>query len=194
MKKNSDVDKFLRGAKHWKDEMTELRAIILQTKLDEEFKWRLPCYTQGGSNIVIIQPFKACLGLMFFKGALLKDAKGVLVENGPNSHATRRLEFKSIQEVTKLAATIKSYIKEAIKAEESGQKVEIERRPAPLPVELKKAFTKNPKLKKAFSSLTPGRQRAYLLHFSSAKQSSTRQSRIEKWIPLILEGKGMNER
>lgn len=194
MKKNPAVDSFLKSAKQWPDEIAKLRSILLETKLEEEFKWRLPCYTYKGRNIVIIQPFKACLGLMFFKGALLKDTKNILVENGPNSQSSRRLELKSVQEITKLASTIKAYINEAIKAEESGQKVEFKKRPTPMPTELKKIFVKNPKLKEAFNSLTPGRQRAYLLHFSSAKQSLTRQSRIEKCIPDILKGKGLNDR
>lgn len=193
MKKNPSIDSFLKNAKNWKAEMAELRDVLLKTKLDEEFKWRLPCYTYEGKNIVIVQPFKAYLGLMFFKGALLKDSKKLLVRNGPNSDAPRRLEFKSVQEVKKLASVIKSYVNEAIKIESSGQKLEVKRTPTSLPTELKSLFTKQPKLKTAFNSLTPGRQRAYLLHFSSAKQSSTRQSRIEKCIPRILAGKGMHD-
>lgn len=132
--------------------------------------------------------------MMFFKGALLKDSKGVLVNNGPNSQAGRRFEFSSEKEITKLAPIIKAYIKEAIAIEESGKKVDFKKKPEPVPDELNKMFAKKPKLKKAFSSLTPGRQRAYILHFSSAKQSSTRQSRIEKHIPRILEGKGLSDR
>jgi len=124
---------------------------------------------------------------------LLEDTKDVLVDNGPNSQASRRFEFKSVQEITSLAPTIKSYIKEAIKAEKSGCKVEFKSRTTPIPAELKKAFAKLPKFKKAFSALTPGRQRGYLLHFSGAKQSSTRQARIEKYIPRILERKGIND-
>ena len=191
---NKDVDKFLKNLKQWREETKKLRAILLQTKLDEDFKWRLPCYTSNGANVVIIQPFKNYLGLMFFKGALLKDKKGLLVNNGPNSQAPRRFEFRSLQEVTKQAAAIKAYIKEAIAIEESGQKIKIQRKPEPLPAELKKIFTQKPALKKAFTSLTPGRQRAYILHFSSAKQSATRRARIEKCIPQILAGKGMNDR
>lgn len=174
--------------------MEKLRSILLSTKLEEEFKWRLPCYTSGGHNIVIIQPFKACLGLMFFKGSLLKDQKKLLADNGPNSQITRRFEFRSVQEVTKLSAAIKAYIKEAIALEESGQKVKTKRKPELLPEELKKAFSRMPKLKKAFEALTPGRRRGYLIHFSSAKQSSTRTSRIEKYTPAILAGKGMHDR
>ncbi len=191
---NTDVTKFINTSKQWQEEITKLRTVILQTKLEENFKWRLPCYSHKDSNIVIIQPFKACLGLMFFKGSLLKDKKKILINNGPNSQAAKRLEFKSVKEITQQASTIKEYIKEAISIEESGQKVEFKKKLDSIPEELKKMFVKKPKLKEAFNSLTPGRQRAYLLHFSGAKQSSTRQSRIEKCIPRILQGKGMNDR
>lgn len=191
---NPDVDKFLKKSKQWQEEMTTLRSIILKTKLEENLKWNLPCYGYEGSNVIIIQPFKACLGLMFFKGALLKDSKAVLVSNGPNSQAARRFEFGSVQDIVRLEPTIKAYIKEAIAIEKSGGKVEFKKSPQAMPEELKKMLAKNAQLKKAFAALTPGRQRAYLLHFSSAKQSSTRQSRIEKCIPRILEGKGMTDR
>lgn len=191
---NPDVDKFMRDSTQWKREMEKLRGILLQTKLEEYFKWRLPCYSHNGSNVVIIQPMKAFLGLMFFKGSLLKDPKRVLISNGPNSQAGRRFEFGSVQDVAKLSSTLKAYIKEAIAIEESGQRVKFKRSPGNAPEELKRIFARNPKLKKAFDSLTPGRQRAYLVHFSGAKQSSTRQSRIEKCIPGILAGKGLNDR
>lgn len=188
---NSKVDKFIKDAKVWQEEIAKLRSIILSTKLQEEFKWSLPCYTIDEANIVIIQPFKAYLGLMFFKGTLLKDAKKVLVNNGPNSQASRRFEFASIQDIAKKESLIKSYIKEAVLVEKSGKKVEFKKKPQEEPTELKQAFAKNPKLKKAFQSLTPGRQRAYILFFSSAKQSATKQSRIEKCAPRILAGKGL---
>ena len=184
---NADVTKFLKSSKRWQNEMTALRAILLQAKLEENFKWRLPCYSHNDSNIVIVQPFKNYLGLMFFKGSLLKDAKGLLANNGPNSQAARRFEFQSVQDITKLKATIKAYIKEAVAIEESGQKVAFKKTPQAMPDELKKAFTKNAKLKKAFDALTPGRQRAYIIHFSGAKQPATRESRIEKCTPDILK-------
>lgn len=190
----SVVDQFIKKSKQWQNEMEKLRDILLETKMQEEMKWNLPCYTFNEGNIVIIQPFKKYLGLMFFKGALLKDPKGLLVQNGPNSQAPKRFEFHSVQEIVKLKTTIKAYVKEAIAIEASGKKIEVKRKPQPFPEEVKKAFEKNAKLKKAFSSLTPGRQRAYLLHFSSAKQSVTRQSRIEKQIPRILSGKGLTDR
>jgi uncharacterized protein YdeI (YjbR/CyaY-like superfamily) len=194
MKKNPAVDAFLRNTKHWREEIAALRRVLLATTLEEEWKWRLPCYAYRGRNIVIIQPFKSCLGLMFFKGALLKDSRALLVANGPNSQSSRRFEFRSVQEIKKLGPTIKSYVNEVIKAEESGKKVELKRTPLPMPAELKKLLAQQPKVKKAFSALTPGRQRAYLLHFSGAKQSATRQSRIEKCIPDIIQGKGLNDR
>jgi uncharacterized protein YdeI (YjbR/CyaY-like superfamily) len=191
---NSDVDKFLKKSKLWQKEIAKLRAIVLKTGLDETFKWNLPCYSYNGGNVVIIQPFKRCLGMMFFKGTLLKDPKDVLVNNGPNSQAGRRFEFTSVDEIAKLAPVIKAYVKEAIVLEESGQKVKFKRKPESLPKELKEAFAKKPQFKKAFASLTPGRQRAYILHFSSAKQSATRQSRVEKCVQRIIEGKGLTER
>lgn len=194
MMANAEVDKFVKGAKRWQAEMVKLRAIILKTKLEENLKWRLPCYSYKDSNVVIIQPFKSSLRLLFFKGTLLKDPKGILIDNGPNSQSARRLEFNSVQEITKLSSTIKAYIEEAIAIDMSGKKVELKKRPQVLPEELKKVFAKMPKVKKAFDSLTPGRQKAYLLHFSSAKQSATRQTRIEKCIPRILAGKGLTDR
>lgn len=190
---NADVTKFLKKSKQWQDEITKLRSVILSTKLEENFKWNLPCYTYEGNNVAIIQPFKLCLGLMFFKGTLLKDSKKVLVDNGPNSQAGRRFEFASVQDITKLSSVIKAYIKEAIAIEESGQKVEFKKQPQPLPDELTQMLAKNSSLKKAFTSLTPGRQRAYILYFSGAKKSETRKARIEKCVPLILKGKGLND-
>lgn len=185
------VDKFLANAKLWKEEMIQLRAVLKGTKLEEDFKWRLPCYTHGGANILILQPFKACLGMMFFKGSLLKDPKKALVANGPMSQAGRRFEFRSVREVRKLAPLVRAYVKEAIAIEDSGKKVEFKAKPIAMPAELKKIFAKNAKLRKAFRALTPGRQRAYLYHFSGAKQAATRQSRIEKCVPMILKGRGL---
>jgi uncharacterized protein YdeI (YjbR/CyaY-like superfamily) len=189
----SEIDTFIKKAKQWQEEMETLRAIVLSSPLDEDLKWSKPCYTHDGRNIAIIQPFKNCLGFMFFKGALLKDPKGILKDNGPNSQSARRLEFTSAAEITKLKGTIKAYIKEAIAVEDSGQKVAIKKNPEPIPDELKEFFKKKPALKKAFEALTPGRQRAYILHFSSAKQPATRRARIEKCSALILAGKGLND-
>lgn len=189
-----EVDKFIKKAKLWQDEMIKLRAIVSKTKLQEGFKWNKPCYSFENNNVVIIQPFKNFLALMFFKGKLLKDPKGILIDNGPNSQAAKRFEFRSVSDVNKLASTVTAYIKEAIALEKSGAKVEFKKSPQAMPEELRKLFAKNAKLKKAFESLTPGRQRGYLLHFGGAKQSATRLSRIEKFIPRILDGKGIMDR
>lgn len=191
---NPSVDKFVKNAKQWREEIAELRSIVLSTKLQEELKWGKPCYCHEGKNIAIIQPFKSCLGMMFFKGSLLKDPKGVLVDNGPNSQAARRLEFGSVQEITKSASFIKAYIKEAVELETAGKTVEFVKNPEPVPDELTALFGEHKGLEAAFKSLTPGRQRGYILHFAGAKQTSTRRSRIEKCIPAIMEGRGLNDR
>jgi uncharacterized protein YdeI (YjbR/CyaY-like superfamily) len=191
---NAKVDAFLRNAKHWQKEIAKLRTILLKTKLQEDLKWGKPCYSYNGGNIAVIQPFKACLGMMFFKGTLLKDPKKLLIANGPNSQAGRRFEFTSVAEITKLAPVIKAYVQEAMALEDTGQKVKFKKHPQTIPTELKKMFTQKPALKGAFQSLTPGRQRAYILHFSSAKQSATRTSRIMKCVPRILAGKGLMDR
>lgn len=188
---NSSVDKFIKDSKKWQAEIIKLRSFLLKTKLQEDYKWSLPCYSFEGANVVIVQPFKACLGLMFFKGSLLKDTKQKLVNNGPNSQAGKRFEFTSVEQITKLESVIKAYIKEAISLEQSGKKVEFKKVPQAMPEELSEILSKNAKLKKAFTSLTPGRQRAYILFFSSAKQSATRISRIQKCKTRILDGKGL---
>lgn len=187
------VDEFLKNSKQWRDEIEALRAILLSSKLDEDFKWSKPCYTFEENNIAIIQPFKSTLALMFFKGTLLNDPDEVLVANGPNSQSSKRYEFGSVQEITKAKSKIKAHIKEAIEIEKAGLKVELKTKNEPTSDELTAMFKSKPKFKKAFEGLTPGRQRAYILHFSSAKQSATRISRIEKCMPRILEGKGMND-
>lgn len=189
-----EVEKYINKLDQWQQEITQLRKIISSAKLEEELKWGKPCYSYEGNNIAIIQPFKNFLALMFFKGTLLKDPKKLLVDNGPNSQAARRLEFHSVDEIAKSAPILKAYLKEAIELERSVKKVEFKKKPEPMPEELLNAFSKNAKFKKAFMELTHGRQRAYILHFSGAKQSETRQGRIEKCIPQILKGKGMNDR
>ena len=191
---NKSVDQFLKDLILWPEEANKLRAILLKTELQENFKWGLPCYSYDEKNIVIIQPFKSCLALMFFKGSLLKDVKKLLASNGPNSQAARRFEFRSVKEIKEHEAEIKAFIKEAIVLEESGEKVKFKKNPQPMPIELKKVLSQNSKLKKAFESLTPGRQRAYILHFSSAKQTETRIARIEKCMARIFAGKGLADR
>lgn len=188
---NPAVDRFVEKSERWHDEIVRLRKVLLETKLSEDFKWNLPCYSHDGRNIVIIQPFKACLALMFFKGALPKDRKKALVKNGPNSQSSKRIEFRSVAEITKMTVTVKAYVKEAIALEASGAKVKVKKNAASMPEELRAAFARNARLKKAFEALTPGRQRAYLLHFGGARRSETRQSRIKKCAPRILQGLGL---
>lgn len=191
---SKQVDSYFNKATQWRDEMLALRTIIKAVDLDESLNWGKPCYGGEGGNIVILQPFKDFLSLMFFQGKCLKDAKGVLVANGPNSQSAMRLEFRSVREVNKCAALIKRYLKEAIAIESSGQKVAPKSKPEAVPEELTQAFRKKPRLKKAFEALTPGRQRGYILHFCGAKQSATRHARIEKCTEKILAGKGLNDR
>lgn len=191
---SAEVVKFIESSDQWKSEIIALRSIMQKTKLEEEYKWNKPCYCFEGSNVVIIQPFKHALALMFFKGALLTDSRKKLVDNGPNSHSARRLELTSLAEIKKMTPIIRDYVKEAIELEKSGKKIEFKKKSENLPEELKTAFKTSEKFKNAFLSLTPGRQRGYILHFTGAKQSATRQSRIEKHRPRILAGKGLGDR
>lgn len=173
--------------------MTLLREIILGCGLTEELKWRLPCYTANENNIVIIQPFKKYFAVMFFQGALLKDTKKILVVPG-KSQAIRQIRFNDAEEVQKMRSTIQAYIKEAIKLGKAGEKVKLkETKDFEVPEEFQKQLNKNKKLKAAFEALTPGRQRGYLFYFSSAKQSATREARVEKCSKLILAGKGLTD-
>lgn len=191
---NPKVDAYLKARKQWTEEIKLLREIVLECNLEEELKWRLPCYTNNDKNIVIIQDFKNFCALMFFNGHLLKDPKGLLKAPGENSQTARRFEFTSVSDILKLKSTIKAYIKEAIKAEDLPVKAEKKPTKAqPVPAEFKEIMASNKKLKTAFEKLTPGRQRHYLMHFSSAKQSATRISRIEKCVPRILKGLGLND-
>jgi uncharacterized protein YdeI (YjbR/CyaY-like superfamily) len=189
--RNSKVEQFLRKAVKWKKEFEKLRAIALGARLTEELKWRLPCYTLGQSNIVILQAFKEYCAIMFFKGALLRDPKHVLVAPG-NTQAGRQIRFTSVQEIARMEATIKAYIREAIEAEKAGLKVEL-KKDFPVSAEFQTRLDTNSALRAAFRALTPGRQRAYLFYFSNAKQSNTRQSRIEACVPRILQGKGLSD-
>lgn len=192
---NLKVNRFLDKATRWKDEMTLLREIILDLKgIEEDYKWMHPCYTFNGKNVVLIHGFKEYCALLFHKGALLKDPKGILIRQTENVQSARQLRFTDIKQIQKQKNTIKSYIKEAIEIERSGAKITLKQTSDyTVPEELQKVLDKNPAVKKAFHSLTPGRQRAYLFYFSQAKQSATRQSRIEKYVPQILEGKGMDD-
>jgi len=190
----SPADAFFNRAKNWSDEMVRLRAIALACGLEESLKWGKPCYAHGRANIVLIQPFKGYCALLFFKGALLKDSEALLVPPGENSQSSRQARFTSAASVTKAAATLKAYIREAIAVEKAGLKVELQKiEDRAIPAELQAQYDLTPKLKAAFEALTPGRQRAYLLHFEGAKQSATRASRIAKCMPQILAGKGLND-
>lgn len=191
---NPKVDAYIAKAAKWQPEFEALRALLLKTPLVEELKWSQPCYTFEGSNVVILQGFKACCAMMFTKGALMKDAKRLLHKPGENTQAARRFEFTSVAEITKLKGTISAYLKEAIEIEKAGLEVEFKKEPGPVPEELEAKFESSPAFKRAFEALTPGRQRAYLLHFAGAKQPATRAARIEKCAPDVLQGKGLNGR
>jgi uncharacterized protein YdeI (YjbR/CyaY-like superfamily) len=193
-KKNPKVDGYFRRETKWRKESEKLRAILLKTPLKEELKWGKPCYTFQDSNVVIIQGFKEYCALLFCKGSLLKDAKGLLIQQTENMQAARQLRFTEAREITKIASFIKAYVKEAIEAEKAGLEVKYkETSDFKIPEELRNRFNEDRSFKKAFDALTPGRQRGYLLHFSAAKQSKTRESRIEKWTQQILNGKGLHD-
>lgn len=190
---NSKVDEHINQSKQWKDEMNALRTIILDCQLAEDFKWGKPCYSFQGKNIVIIQGFKEYFALLFFKGGIMKDSQHLLVKMGENTQAGRQMRFENVQDILDKKSIIKDYIFEAVEIEERGEKVKIKKEATPVPEEFQIKLNENPELKSAFESLTLGRQRAYLFHFSAPKQSKTRESRIEKAIPNILDGKGMND-
>jgi uncharacterized protein YdeI (YjbR/CyaY-like superfamily) len=190
---NPKVDAFLGRAKAWRGEMQKLRSILLESGLDEDLKWGKPCFSFEGSNVAIIQPFKEHCSVMFFKGALLEDRHGLLRSQGENTQSALRLEFTSEAQVKK--SILKDYVKQAILVEKAGLKVDFKaKRELELPEELTQMLKKDKKLEKAFNALTPGRQRAYVLHFTAAKQSQTRTARIEKCVPKILAGLGINDR
>jgi len=190
---NPKVDAFVSGAKAWREELQKLRAILLECGLDEDLKWGKPCYSFEGKNVAILQPFKAHCALMFFKGSLLEDTHGLLRSQGDNTQSALRLEFTSPEQVKK--TIVKSYVKSSIAVEKAGLKVEFKaKRELELPEELTQYMARDKKLAKAFEALTPGRRRAYVMHFAAAKQSATRVARIKKFIPKILAGQGINDR
>jgi uncharacterized protein YdeI (YjbR/CyaY-like superfamily) len=191
---NPKVDAFLAKEKKWKEEFKELKRIILDSRLTEELKWGQPCYALEGKNIVLMHGFKEYCALLFLKGALLKDGKAVLVQQTENVQSARQVRFTNVQEIRKMEKTLKAYILEAIEVEKSGLKVELKNSADfNMPGEFKSRLDAHPNLKAAFAALTPGRQRAYLLHFSQPKQSKTRESRVEKLIPKILDGMGLDD-
>lgn len=190
---NPEVETYIESSEKWPAEMTALRPILLGCGLAEEVKWRKPCYSHNGKNVVIIQEMNEFLALMFFKGALLNDPQGVLIDQGPNSRSAKRMQFTSVEEVGRQAKTIASYVAEAIAVEEAGLEVE----PVPeleLVEELQVRLDEDPTLEAAFEGLTPGRQREYNLYFSGAKQAKTRESRVAKYVEKILDGKGLRDR
>jgi uncharacterized protein YdeI (YjbR/CyaY-like superfamily) len=191
---NPKVDFYFNKAQSWGEEIEKLRTIVLDCGLTEELKWGCPCYTFHESNIVLIHVFKEYCALLFFKGILLKDPKGILIQQTKNVQAARQIRFTSVQEITRTKATLKSYIKEAIEVEKDGLKVPLKKTSEyAVPEEFQNKLNKSVALKKAFGALTPGRQRAYLFYFSQAKQSKTREARVEKCIPQILKGKGLDD-
>jgi len=191
---NPKVDAFIDRAKQWQKEYEKLRAIILDCGLTEEFKWGNPCYTFEGKNIVIMHGFKEYCALLFVKGALLKDPDGILIQQTENVQSARQIRFTNVREAVGVRSILKSYIKEAIEIEKAGLKVNFKKASEfAIPEEFQNKLDDNPKLKKAFYALTPGRQRGYLLYFAAAKQAKTRESRIEKYEQHILKGMGLND-
>jgi uncharacterized protein YdeI (YjbR/CyaY-like superfamily) len=193
MTANGQVDAYVERSTQWPAEITALRPILRGCDLDEELKWRKPCYSHDASNILILQEMQQFLAVMFFKGALISDDDGVLEDQGPNSRSARRICITSVDDVTRLADTVRAYVAQAIAIEAAGLEVgpppELE-----LVEELQDRLDADPALRTAFDALTPGRQREYNLHVSGAKQASTRRSRVDKCVEKILAGKGFRDR
>ncbi|MCB0601923.1 MAG: YdeI/OmpD-associated family protein [Saprospiraceae bacterium] len=188
------VDAFLLKAKQWRDEFEALREIVLACDLTEDFKWMHPCYTYQGANIVVIHGFKEYCALLFFKGALLEDTHNLLIQQTENVQSARQIRFTGLDQIKKLAPVLQTYIYQAIEVERAGLKVELKKTSEyNMPEEFQDKLDNMPELKKAFDALTPGRQRGYLYYFSQAKQAKTRIARVEKWIPQILAGKGIDD-
>lgn len=191
---NPKVDFYFNNAQKWQTELAQLRTFILDCELTEELKWGKPCYTSGKSNIVLIHEFKEYCALLFFKGALLKDTHGILIQQTENVQAARQIRFTNVRDIVELELILKAYIHEAIEVEKAGLEVDFKKTTEfIIPAEFQNTLDENPELKTAFEALTPGRQRGYILHFSAPKQSKTRESRIEKWLPQILNGKGLKD-
>ncbi len=191
---NPEVNGFFNKSQKWQAEFEKLRILILDCGLDEELKWGVPCYTFQKRNIVLIHGFKDYCALLFFKGALLKDAGGILIRQTENVQAGRQIRFTGVREIVRLESILKSYVYEAIEVEKAGLKVNFKKKTEYLiPGEFQRKLDEIPALKTAFEALTPGRQRAYILHFSTPKQSGPRVSRVEKYMRQILDGKGLND-
>ena len=191
---NPKVDAFLSRAKEWRKEFAQLRRIILDCQLTEELKWGKPCYSFQKNNVVLIHGFKEYCALLFIKGALLKDANGILIKQTENVQAGRQIRFTNVREIVGMETVLKAYIHEAIEVEKAGLEVHYKKTSEfTIPVEFKTKLDAIPALKTAFGALTPGRQRGYILHFSAPKQSKTRESRVEKCMRQILQGKGLDD-
>jgi uncharacterized protein YdeI (YjbR/CyaY-like superfamily) len=191
---NPKIDFYFSKEGKWQKELEQLRTIVLDCGLTEELKWGVPCYMFGEKNIVLIHVFKEYCALLFFKGALLNDSHGILVQQTEHVQAARQARFTNTREIVKMRPILKSYIYEAIEVEKAGLKVKLKKTSAyNIPEEFQKKLDKSSALKKAFTALTPGRQRGYLLYFSAPKQSKTRESRVEKYRQQILNGKGLND-
>jgi uncharacterized protein YdeI (YjbR/CyaY-like superfamily) len=191
---NPKVDGFFRKAKKWREEFEKLRMVCLECGLTEELKWGKPCYTYQDSNIVLIHGFKEYCALLFMKGALLKDAKAILIQQTENVQAARQIRFTNVRQIVQTEPILKAYIKEAIQAEKAGLEVKYkDTSEFVIPEEFQIRLDESPSLKTAFEALTPGRKRGYILYFSGAKQSKTREARIEKCVRRILNGKGLND-
>jgi uncharacterized protein YdeI (YjbR/CyaY-like superfamily) len=188
------VDAFLRRQKTWRKEFTKLRAIIVSCELTEDLKWGQPCYSFDGKNVILMHGFKEYCAVLFPKGALLKDPKGVLVQQTKNVQASRQIRFTSLADVLAMEKTLKAYIREAVDVEKAGLKVPFKRtKDFEMPEEFDSKLSASAALREAFEALTPGRQRGYLLHFAQAKQAKTREARVAKYIPKILEGLGLDD-
>jgi uncharacterized protein YdeI (YjbR/CyaY-like superfamily) len=193
-KMNPKVDGLLKKAKKWQEEFETLREIVLDSPLTEEVKWGQACYTSAGRNVVLILGFIEYCALLFFKGALLKDPKAILIQQTENVQSARQIRFTNVREIVEMKPILKAYIQEAIEAEKAGLKVKLKKTSDfKVPEEFQTKLDKNPSLKKAFAALTPGRQRGYIFYFSAAKQSKTREARVEKYMPQILRGKGLDD-
>ena len=191
---NPKVDFFFRKAERWQEEFEKLRTIVLDCGLTEELKWGVPCYTFENSNIVLIHGFKEYCALLFHKGALLKDPIGILIQQTENVQAARQIRFTNVEEIDEMEHILKAYIQEAIEVEKAGLEVDFKKTAEfNMPEEFQVKLDENPALKTAFEALTPGRQRGYLLYFSAPKQSKTRETRVEKYMQQILNGKGLND-
>jgi len=194
MEYNPKVDEFIQNAKKWQEEFKKLRTMVLDSTLTEEFKWKVPCYTYEGSNVVLIHGFKEYCALLFIKGALLHDPNGILIQQTANVQAGRQVRFTNVDEISELEPVIKRYISEAIEIEKSGAAIDYKKNTDfNIPEELQAKFDEIPPLKAAFDTLTPGRQRAYILYFAQPKQTKTREARVEKYLQQILDGKGLND-